>query len=327
MVLPPYMNSWSEFRKQRDKCEQAANHLLGDMQRFLPEPLDSTTLSAMRNYIMMRYGQTEDYDKLVMRHGAMKILIEDVERRLAELNTRANDLAAAHDHGVTGKEDLLRRYGFSEANFRRVLDQIINVRARLSVCDSEYMILQTRNESLEEDVQLYKDLLEMCAQHRAQEKHEELVRGERLRERVKAKYKRLSRTADYVIHQAKDLERRLQETEKLYQGAKHALDLVMWERSQQGQMSTDPEMPALARSKTWPTRTDVKEPSLNPQRKRESKQDTPVESESRQDSAVVPGSRFGLLLSRLISGISEEVVNSLGQIGEASVEGWRPPGG
>lgn len=327
MVLPPYMNSWSEFRKQQDKLKQAANHLLEDMQRCLPNPLDPTTVSAMKNYMVTRYGQTEDYDKRVMRHDAIKILIEDVERRLAELNTRANDLAVAHDQGITGEGDLLQRYGFSEANFRQALDQIINVRARLSVCDSEYMILQTRNESLEEDKQLYKSLLEMSTQHRAQEKHEEIVRGERLSERVKTEYKRLSRTTDYVIHQANDLERRLQETEKLYQGAKHALDLVMWERSQQDQMSTDPEMPALARSKTWPTRTDVKDPSLNLQRKRESKQDTPVESESRQDSAVVPGSRFGLLLSRLISGISEEVVNSLRQIGEASVVGWRPPGG
>lgn len=266
--------------------------------------------------MVMRYGQTEDYDKLVMRHGAIKILIRDVERQLAELNTHARDLAEAHDHGVTGEEALLRRYGFSEANFRRVLDQIINVRARLSVCDSEYMILQTRTESLEQDVQLYKALLEMRAQQRVQEKHEEIVRGQRLVERVKAEYNRLSRTADYVIHQANDLERRLQKAEKLYRGAKRALDLVMGERSQQGQMSTHREMPKLARFKTWPTRTG-EEPSMNPQRERE----------PRQDSPVVIGSRFGSLLSRLVSGISKTAVNALEQIGEANVEGWRPYGG
>lgn len=283
------------------------------MQRFLPNPLDPTTLSAMRNYMMTRYGQTEDYDKLVMRHDAIKILIRDVEGKLAELNTRARDLAEAHDHGVTGEEAVLRRYGFSEADFRRVLDQNINVRARLSVCDADYMILQTRTESLEQDVRQYKALLEISAQQRAREKEEELVRSERIVERVKAEYDRSRTTADYVIYQADDLERRLQKTEKLYEGTKRALDHVMGERSQQGQMSIHREMPKLARFKTWPTSTS-EEPSMNPQRKRESRQDTPV----------VPESRFGSLVSRLISGISETVVNDLEQIGEASLEGWRP---
>lgn len=313
MVLPPYLDGWSELRGRQDKLKQAANHLLGDMQRFLPNPLDPTTLSAMRDYMVTRYGQTVDYDKLVMRHDAIKILIRDIEGKLAELNTRARVLAEAHDHEVTGEEALLRRYGFSEAEFRRVLDQIINVRARLSVCDADYMILQTRTESLEQDVQLYKALLEMRAQHGVQEKQEEIVRGQRLLERVNAECDRSRTTADYVIHQANDLERRLRKTEKLYQGAKRALDLVMGERSQQGQMSTDPEMPKLARFKTWPTRTG-EEPSMNPQRERE----------SRQDSPVVPESRFGSLLSRLVSGISETAVNDLRQIGEASLEGWRP---
>lgn len=316
MVLPPYLNGWSELRGQQDKCEQAANHLLEDMQRFLLNPLDPTTLSAMRNYMMTRYGQTEDCDKLVMRHDAIKSLIRDVEGQLAELNKHARGLAAAFDHGVTGEEALLRRYGFSEANFRIVLDQIVNVRARISVCDADYMILQTRTESLEQDVRQYKALLEISAQQRAREKEEELVRSERIVERVKAEYDRSRTTADYVIHQADDLERRLQKTEKLYEGTKRALDHVMGERSQQGQMSTHREMPKLARFKTWPTRTS-EEPSMNPQRERE----------SRQDSAVVPESRFGSLVSRLISGISEEAVNDLEQIGQASLEGWRPYGG
>lgn len=323
MELPPYLNSWSELRGQQDKYEQAANHLLEDMQRFLPNPLDPTTLSAMRNYMVTRYGQIEKYDKHVMRHDAIKMLIRDVERQLAELNTHAKDLAAAHGFGAAGEEALLRRYSFSEANFRLVLDQIINVRARLAVCDAEYMILQTRTESLKQDVQQYKAILERSTQTRAQEREEELVRSERIVERVEAEYDRSSRTADYVIHQANDLELRLQKTEKLYEGTKRALDLVMGARSQQGQMSAHREMPALARRKTWPTRTG-EEPSMNPQRKRESRQYSPVESESRQDSPVVSESRFGSLFSRLISGISEKVVNSLGQIGEASYEGWRP---
>lgn len=287
MELPPYLNSWSEFRRQQDKWEQAANHFLEDMQRFLPNPLDPTTLSAMRNYMVTRYCQTKEYDKLVTRHDAIKILIRDVEGKLAELDTHARELAAASDHGIAGDEALLRRHGFSEASFLQVLDQIINMRARLAVCDAEYMILKTRTESLEQEVQQYKAILERSAQQRAQEREEDLVRSERMVERVEAEYDRSSTTADYVIHQANDLESRLQKTEKLYEGAKRALDTVMGARSQQGQMSTHREMPALARYKTWPTRTDVEEPSMNPQRKRESRQYSPVESETREDSPVV----------------------------------------
>lgn len=140
-----------------------------------------------------------------MRHEDIKTYIRGLEKGLADITARAQDLSAGS--GAMTPD-------FTRENFQRVLERIVYVQARLVVCHSNNMMLRTWNEPLEKEVQQHKSIL--------QRKQQELERTKQALKRVEAERDRSSRTADYVIHQANDLKRRLQETDKLYQEIKRS---------------------------------------------------------------------------------------------------------
>lgn len=211
MAQPIQSNFWSEERSRQEEQKRAVDLLLEDMQRYLPGATDPTTLSAVRDYMVTKYGHIENYDRLVLRHEAMMIHIRNAEKQLADLTAQAQALSAAPGD---------MRPDFTQENFRKALGRLTAVQARLVASDSKYMMLRTRNESLEQEVKQHKSIL--------QRKEQDLERTKHILERVGAERDRWSRTADYVIHQTNDLERRLRKTEELYQELK---------RSQQGHTS------------------------------------------------------------------------------------------
>lgn len=201
MAQPTQSNIWSARRTEQEERERAADHLLEDMQRFMPTAMDPTTLSAVKDYMVTKYGQTANHDKLVVQHEDIKIYIRELEKWLADITARAQDLSVGSGGAMTPD--------FTRENFQRGLERIVYVQTRLVVCHSDNMMLRTRNESLEQEVQQHKSIL--------QRKQQELERTKQALRRVEAERDRSNRTADYVIHQANDLERRLRETDRLYQ--------------------------------------------------------------------------------------------------------------
>lgn len=262
---PPYFPS--EERSQQEEREHAVDHFLEDMRRFIPTATEPMTLSAIRDYMVTRYDQIENYDKLVIRHEATKILIRDAERQLKDLTEHAQALSAASRNGGAAEEAVLRQFGFSQENFQEALSLAVALRARLVVCNSEYTVLHTRTELLEQEVQQYKAILQRQAEERERAKH--------ILERVETERDRSSRTIDYVIHQANDLERRLQETERRYQEAKRSLDLRTHAHSHQGHTSAQGATPEPARCDTRPKRTSA-ERWMDLQRRLEPGQYRPV---------------------------------------------------
>lgn len=239
LQLPPAAFPTEKGIQQQER-ENAVDHLLEDMQRFLPTALEPMTLSAVRDYMVTKYAQAENNGKLVMRHEAIKILIRDVERQLAELTTHAQALSAASNNGGAAAETFLQQYPLSQENFQEAVKLAVEVQARLVVCDSEYMVLHTRMESLEREVQHYKEILPRQARERdrARRKLQETEeRTKHIVERVQAELDRSSRATDYLIHQANDLERRLLEMEKLYREAKCSLGRLTRAGPQPGRTS------------------------------------------------------------------------------------------
>lgn len=217
------VNIWREKRRRQEEWERTADLLLEDMQRFLPASMEPTTLSSVKDYMVAKYGQAENYyDRLVVRHEAIKIQIKDVEKQLADLTAHAQALSAVSGDGGPSKGAAVRDYtdSFTRENFQKAMEHISSVTARLAVCDSEYVMLRTRNESLEQEVQKHRSIL--------QRREQELERTRHILTRVEAERDRSSRTADYITHQANDLERRLREIQELYRAVK---------RSQQGYKS------------------------------------------------------------------------------------------
>lgn len=237
------VNIWREKRRRQEEWERTADLLLEDMQRFLPASMEPTILSSVKDYMVAKYDQAENYyDRLVVRHEAIKIQIRDVEKQLADLTAHAQALSAVtRDEGPI-IEAAVRGYdvGFTRETFRRAMEQVSSCTARLAVCDAKYMMLRTRNESLEQEVQKHRTIL--------QRREQELERTRHILTRVEAERDRSSRTADYVIHQANDLERRLRETDKLYRAVK---------RSQQDYKSAHSATSAPAAFGRRPARTST----------------------------------------------------------------------
>ncbi|KAG6360474.1 hypothetical protein INS49_011536 [Diaporthe citri] len=92
MAQPTQSNTWIEERSRQEGRERAADLLLEDMQRFLPAVMDPTTLSAVKDSTVTKYGQTENYDKLVVRHEAIKAHIRHVEERLYHNSIRGYNI-------------------------------------------------------------------------------------------------------------------------------------------------------------------------------------------------------------------------------------------
>lgn len=262
-------NPWTEEDIKQDEREKAVDHLLKDMQRSLPTTLEPRTLSAMRNYMVSKYGQTEHYEKLVLRHESMKILVRDAKRRLADLDAHAKALPKALAEGGQAQDAVAQDYSFSQENFVRAVSQIATLRAQLVSFDIDYLTLRGQHESLQQEMQEYKRKLE-SRERELESKEEELKRTKHILTRASAAHDRASTTADYAINQADDLERRLQETERLYQYAKRSVEFLTSLRSHGASRS---------RLDAWPTRTSTG-PWTCAQRECESTQYRPVKPKS-----------------------------------------------
>lgn len=108
---------------------------------------------------------------------------------------------------------------------------------------------------------------------------EERDRVSRQLHSVEAERDRAHRTAEYVIHQANDLGRRLKETETLYQGASRYIEGLCNAGSQQGHTTARRVVSAPAGPGAWPTVHSTM-PRTEPQKERDSRQLKPVEFES-----------------------------------------------
>lgn len=262
-------NPWAEENIKQDERRTIVDHLLKDMQRSLSMTLDPRTLSAMRNYMVSKYGQTEHYDTLVLRHESMKILITDAEKRLADLDTHAKKLHKALAEGGQVQEAVARDYCFSQGNFVRDLRHVAALKARSVWSDIHYANLNKQHESLQQEMQEYKSNLESREQE-LKRTEEELERNKHILMHAEATRDQANTTADYVINQANDLERRLQETERLHQCAKRSVELLTNLRSQGASRS---------RFDAWPTRSSTG-PWTDAQRESGSTQYRPVEPKS-----------------------------------------------
>lgn len=231
-----------EAHEQQQRLD-AVNFVLEDMRLYLPSGIEPNTWSAMRNYMVARLGQYKDFDNLLLRNASIEIMNNDGMRRLSDLIIHAGELFAAFVQLGPMTGAALQSFVFSEERLLDATRQLAAYEARLVECDAQFVLQRNLNDALDRVFARTKSVLQMReqeleqAQRTIQEKDEELKRTKHILQRVEAERDRSSRTADYVILQLGDLERRLKEAENIQLGSQGSGKLPVSVPSQPRQAS------------------------------------------------------------------------------------------
>lgn len=311
----------SEERSRHEERENAVNIVLQDMQRFLPAPMEPMALAAVRDYMvttLTRLEQPRHFDTLMIRNASMEILIRDGTTRLINLITHARTLLAALTEVAPANGAALREYNFSVESFHRNLTHLNALEARLVVCDVEYMALRSQKDKLQRESEQTRGVLQRRAAEREearktlQEREEELKRTKHILERVEAERDISRRTADYVTHQLHDLQRRLEEAERVSQGPNRTVGLPLNSLSQRDHAAAARALPAPGGAETALTAAHTA-PWMAPQQDRGPRQDD-------RDSSRL---RYAELIARLAVEESKRVESTTEE--QAQVEGGDAP--
>lgn len=101
----------------------------------------------------------------------MNILIRDAERKLAVLDTHAKALTEALAEGGQAQGADVGEYSFNRENLVRAVIQVTSLKARLVSFSINYAILHGQDESLQQQMQEYKSILQSREEELKRTKH------------------------------------------------------------------------------------------------------------------------------------------------------------